>query len=93
MVYKYEFKKPLKTHFYDLLKYFFATLLVGGITYLVCYFIPETNISWYVLKVATCAILPNLLFLCCFLKTAEFKDILGMCKAFILKRKNKENTI
>ena len=91
MAYKYNFKKPLRLHFKDLALYTLITLIVGFATSVVCHFIPDFNLWWYILKVVVCVVLTNILFLLFYFKTKEFKDIMEIVKKFFRNKfKSKE---
>lgn len=86
ILYKHCFNKHALKYFARYGVYLIVVVVVGAITYGVCYFIPSGNIGWFVLKLFVCLIIPNLLFAGLFWKTKEFQYLFSVVKGFIKKR-------
>lgn len=85
VLYKNYFKQSIWRFFVRFLVYTLITVLVGGATYGICYFIPATGVWWFVLRFAVCLILPNILYFIIYFKTPEFKYLLSVAKGLIKK--------
>lgn len=100
ILFKNYFKKGSATYFIRLIVYTFVNAAVCAITYGVCRFVPESNgagdILWFVLKMAICVILPNLLFALVYFRTPEFKSVYLTVKrtlrSFLGKLKKEETS-
>ncbi len=88
VLYKHYFKQNLWHYFARYLAYTLITILIGGATYGVCYFIPTEGVWWFLLRFATCLILPNALYFVIYFKTPEFKYLLGVAKGLFKKPKD-----
>lgn len=86
VIFKVALKRPLIQYFKKYVLYAFVFLVVGGCTYGVCHFIPLAGIMGLVGKALVCVILPNLMFLCFFGWTDEFRYFLGVVKNLVIKR-------
>lgn len=74
-------KKKLIDYFLYHLRYFAVTAAIGVITFFACYFATVDNkILDLVVKFAICIVLPTLLYLLVYGRTAIFKDALKMLK-------------
>ncbi len=71
--------------------YIIVSFLVVVAVNLVCSFIPDGGIWWFVLRFGVCLILPNVLFLLAYFKTPLFKDCLLLIKR-MFKRSTKKET-
>ncbi len=88
LVHKYEFK----TSFMKYVKKFVFYLIVVVINLLICYNvfvrIGINNIFMLVIYAILCSILCNLIFILCFFRTREFKNLKERVKNLLLKYKN-----
>ena len=74
ILYKNIFKRSSKSYFINYFIQFLIFATVCSLTYLVCYFIKIDNaILEFIVKIVLVAIFPNLIFLCLFFKTKNFK--------------------
>ena len=69
------------------LLYFFVTLVIGTVSYLVCGYIDMEGILGLIVKGFVCAILSMILFVLIYFRTAEFKSMVSLVKGIIRKRK------
>ncbi|MCX4313396.1 MAG: oligosaccharide flippase family protein [Clostridia bacterium] len=90
VLYKHYFKESLWHYFVRYLVYTVITLIVGGITYAICYSIPSDGLWWFLLRFAVCIIVPNALFLIIYFKMPEFKYLFGVIKSILHKKKATE---
>lgn len=85
LVYKQVFHKPLRYYFSMYMGYsalgFGAYLLVDFI----CSFAPVGAWLNLLIRILVCLIIPNLIYVCIFYKTEEFKYILGILKGIVGK--------
>lgn len=83
VLYKNYFKdKKISTYFIWQAIYAVVTLVIAFITYFICtHFASGNSILSFILKIAICIVIPNLLYLVCYYKTNYFKQ----SKEFILK--------
>ena len=88
VLYKHYFKKSVWRYFGKYAFYTVVTVGAGALTYWLCSLLPFAGIGWFVLKCGICLVVPNLIFLLCYFKTSEFKDVLDLGKQ-VLKKKNK----
>ena len=82
ILYKYYFKKSVKSYF---LRYAldFAIMLVCGVaTYFICSFIPDTTILWLVVKFVACFVISNGLLILAYLPTGDIKNSVQIAKEF-----------
>lgn len=79
VLFKHLFHKPSVNNIFLILKYLLVTVIIGTITYFVCSFCGD-GIGWFIVRMAICVILPNVLFLLCFFKTKEFSYVLQKFK-------------
>ena len=80
LVYKKVFHKPVSHYF---LKYtFFTTIGIGTyfLTNFICSFIPIGDLLNLILRALICLIVPNIVYICIFYKTDEFKYLFGIVK-------------
>lgn len=56
--------------------YFIENLISLVITYLICRLIPNAGISWFIVKVVICIIVPNLIFIICNINNPMLKETL-----------------
>lgn len=89
VLYKNYFKQSLYKYFLQYLFYILSTAAAFGVTFAACYFIPHGGIGWFVLRIAICLILPNLVYLLIYFKTPEFAYLFSAVKALFNKFGNK----
>lgn len=95
LVHKHVLHTSPKPYFF---KYFGALALVvatGGLIKLICLWMPENSIPFFVVRVVLCTAIPNALWWLIFRKTDEFQFLRGFSKKFfrkIFKRKHNKNT-
>lgn len=84
ILFKYEFKRSQKRFWLFRILAFVLMAIIGSITYLSCYFIPNT---WYFLicRFAICAVLPTLIFSILFFKNEHFRYCLALIKGLFEK--------
>lgn len=80
VLFKDYFKRDRGIYFGRMALYTLVNVGVAAVTYGVCMLIPLggalwQQILWFVLKVAVCAVLPNLLYLLCYHRAKEFKQV------------------
>ncbi|MBO1512369.1 lipopolysaccharide biosynthesis protein [Metabacillus bambusae] len=80
LVYKKVFHQPI---FHYFLKYtFFITIGIGTylLTNFICTFIPSLNLLNLIIKFLVCLIVPNVVYICIFHKTDEYRYLYGIFK-------------
>lgn len=87
---KHYLKQSTLKYFAKYLYYTFAMLVAGGVTYLVCNFIPHYNIGWLIVKFAVCAVVPNIVLLITYCWLPEFKQTIQWGKQIISGFKQKK---
>ena len=87
VLFKNYFEKPVKNYFKTLLIYFVTAAITGFITHTLCTFFTRnsSNIESLVIRSVICVIVPNILFLCFFHKSDDFKYMIRLV-INILKR-------
>lgn len=85
VLYKNYFKQSLWQFFMRYLVYTLITILIGGVTYGICYFIPAEGAGWFLLRFVICIIMPNSLYFAIYFKTPEFKYLLSVAKRLFKK--------
>ncbi len=74
LCYKHIFKRPLKEYYIRYFSYFMTTLVTAIITYFICSInINSNSYIKFLYKVVVCVIVPNVIFLCRYIKLEEFK--------------------
>lgn len=89
VLYKHYFKRSVKEYFG---RYFIDVLIMVAsaiICYFVCSLIPNCGMWWLIVKFAVCIVLSNMILICAYWPTKEFKELLLMGKNFL---KNKLKT-
>ena len=74
VLYKYYFKKSVKSYFVKYMLYFLVTCFAGCLTYFLCWLLPVYGFGWFVLKCAICCVVPLTVFVLCYFKTKDFKN-------------------
>ena len=86
------FKSYFKSNekYYQYVKYQIAYMAIAAVicflTYSICTLLPPNGIPAFIGKIFLCIIVPNLLMVLAYHKTAEFKNLLQFMKRNILKR-------
>lgn len=83
ILYKHGFKTSSRPFFTGYLINTAITLFGGYLTWLVCSLIPFSGIFAFILKMAVCVILPNLIFLAFYFRTNEFKYYHALLKKVV----------
>lgn len=86
VLFKHYFKKSKIKQYLTILLYTSVVAAAAVATWFAVYFLPD-GIWFFVLRVAICAVLPNVIFLIIYSRTKEFKSWLDDAKK-ILRRKN-----
>lgn len=92
VLFKNYFKKPLKEYFKKYLLYTTVTLIVGGVTYLLCYIIKLQGIIGLIAMATICLVVPIILYYIAYFRTNQFKDLKSKAYGFIKSGKEKNNT-
>lgn len=74
VLYKNYFKKGESVYYADIMKYVVLDLLICGLCWKVCTFLPDTGIGWFVAKGILCVVLANMIFICIHSKNEMFVD-------------------
>lgn len=90
VLYKHYFNKSSKDYFARFIVYSLVTLLAGGLTFFVCWLLPEFGKWWFVLKAVVCVVIPCLVYFLAYFRISEFKNVKNMCFNFIKKFKNRK---
>ena len=79
IVYKYALKGSIKVYFYKFSQYALVTMLVAFIANQMSYIL-FTEVSWinFIIMALICLIIPNVIIIIFFYKTAEFKKIINI---------------
>jgi len=85
VLYKYGFKSTVKPYFAKYTYYSFILFVSGSITWLLCNLINGDTMGVFIIKILICIVVPNLIFLIAFYKSAELKHIFTIARS-ILKR-------
>ncbi len=88
VLYKYYFKKSVKSYF---LRYAldFAIMIVCGVaTYFICSLIPDGNLLLLAVKFVACFIITNVLLILAYLPTGDIKRSIEIAKSLFSKKKS-----
>ncbi len=66
--------KTIKNLFYKILIYFLVAAVISGITYAICSLITLPLIPTLIVRALICCVIPNILLLLLFIRTADFKE-------------------
>lgn len=91
--YRFLMDKSPWDYFSRFIQYFVATVAAGALTYLACFkILDEVNVLTFILACAIVAVLPNLIFLLVFFRSAEFKSVVGRALRILkgILRKNEK---
>ncbi len=91
-VYKYAFNTNSKEYFISFLKYALIILFESVIVYLIfTYLLTKGGLLFFIFKVIVVAIIPNLCNYLLFRNTNEFKELVGIIKFVLTKKKEVNN--
>ncbi|MDO4811183.1 MAG: hypothetical protein Q3985_04485 [Eubacteriales bacterium] len=95
LVHKHVLHTSPKPYF---LKYFASLALViatGGLIKVICLWMPEDSILFFIIRTFLCVLIPNLLWWLMFRKTKEFQFLLGFAKRIVHKvlKRNHKNAV
>lgn len=93
MLNKYHLKKSLWKHFAVIGLYTLVTFFAGAVTYFIALLLPSTGLWPFVGKLAICLVVPNVIYLVLYFKTAEFKNLFKLVKNLFGKLTNRKNDI
>jgi O-antigen/teichoic acid export membrane protein len=86
LVYKHVFKISSKSYFSIFIKFIFVLLGMGLITHEVLNtFFEDYTVSNYLIRIAICAIIPNIIIILLFKQSKEFKEVIRIVKSIIKK--------
>lgn len=85
LVYKYVFNKPVIEYFKRYIYFVLITLFSGCITTSLCRLIIGNGLLFLTIRGIVCLIIPNLIYICLFHKSDEFKYLLDIGKTFLKK--------
>ncbi len=92
VLYKNCFKMSVWNYWKKYILNTLATILIGGITFGICFILPNQNSIWiFIAKMGICTIVPLLMYFLFYFKTHEFKYFVSVLKN-IFKRKNNKKT-
>lgn len=88
LTYSFLFAKPCKEYYYSMLTQSFVIILSGLITYyLVQFLFHEVSVYSFVISVLIVAIVPNIVFVCAFFRTQEFKESIAIIASVLYRSK------
>lgn len=90
ILYNHGFNKSSKKYFVQFLLRSILIVLITGVTFVICYNIPDTILG-FILKVGISFSIPNLTLLLLFRKDHRFLYYFNMLKSKLFKRKNQIN--
>ncbi|WP_194191075.1 lipopolysaccharide biosynthesis protein [Clostridium chrysemydis] len=85
LVYKYVFNKPVMGYFKRYIFFVLITLFSGFIATFLCQLIIGSGLLFLIIRGIVCLIIPNLIYICLFHKSDEFKYLLDIGKTFLKK--------
>ena len=91
--YRFLMDKSPWDYFSRFIQYFVATVAAGALTYLACFkILAEVNVLTFIIACAIVAVLPNVIFLLIFFRSAEFKSVVGRALRILkgILRKNEQ---
>ncbi|HDR6269334.1 sugar translocase [Bacillus cereus] len=86
MLFKYGFRKSVKPYFLKYITYTITVIVTGAVTWSACNLVDGDSISSFLLKLIICSVLTNLIFLCVFWRSDEFKYLLKVLKTQVKKK-------
>lgn len=92
VLYKYYFKRSVKSYFVRYLLDFLIMCAGCVITYFICSFIPDGSIWMLILKFIVCIVVSNMLLILAYFPTKEFKELFELLKKFVKNIFNRKKT-
>lgn len=89
ILYKHYFKKSVWLYVKQLLIDTIIMIVIAGLVYLVCSFIPNGGVWLFIAKLAVCVVLTLLLLLASYAPTKQFRETLGWLKGILKKTDQK----
>lgn len=86
ILFKYGFERSVKSYFIKYFTYTITVIFGGLVTWFICNYIDGSTLLNFTYKLIICAIVPNVLFIIVFWKTAEFKYLLTILKSILKNR-------
>lgn len=87
VLFKYGFNMSTRYYFRDYFKYSLFSIIVGVLTYYICYIInPSILVMEFIIKGLVCLIVPNILLILVFYKTEEFQYFWNLALKFTNRR-------
>lgn len=84
IIYKYVFKKSSREYFSKYLIYISTVIITTlGISWVSNLYLSEVNYGTFLIRMIICTVIPNIMFILLFGKTAEFKYLFSMMKKMI----------
>jgi len=80
------FKRSPWEYILCLVMYFLVTIFTCGVTYYICSMLPISGVIWFVVKIVICCIIPNIIFIICYMKREEFELAKGIIIRMFGKR-------
>lgn len=93
ILYKHYFKQKQKSYWINYFIFTLVTVIAGGLSYLVCMLIPASGIVELILRAFVCLCIPNVIYFVCYHRTSEFKELVGIAKGFLHKKKTSNTPI
>ena len=78
VLYRYGLHTPLRSFFIRYSIYTIITLAAGAASVMLCSLTPERGIIGFGIKLAICTVIPNIIFIICYIKTKELKYLLDI---------------
>ncbi|MCM1551795.1 MAG: polysaccharide biosynthesis C-terminal domain-containing protein [Butyrivibrio sp.] len=85
VLFRHYFKRSPMELYWEHLKYACAIGLLGGLTYLICSFVPDTEIGGLVLRACICVFVPAVVSMTLFRKNEKFQNLLNMVRTIITR--------
>lgn len=92
VLYKYYFKRSVKSYFVRYLLDFLVMCAGCVITYFICSFIPDGSIWMLILKFIVCIVVSNMILILAYFPTKEFKELFELLKKFVKNIFNRKKT-
>ncbi len=89
VLYKYYFKKSVKSYFLRYALDFVIMIVCGVATYFICSLIPDGNLLLLAVKFVACFIITNILLILAYLPTGDIKNSLEIVKNLLRIKKEK----
>lgn len=79
------FKEGRFSYYWGIIKSFFLTIIIGGLTWWICSWINVGNIVGFVIKLLICLVVPNMLYYLIYFNRWEMKEIFLILKKYVKK--------